>query len=392
MSPSGTTGVAARRRRSRCGAPWWARPRGLVVEVEVAAAGEVRQRVARARHARRQRVAGDGVERDRVQQPQRGAVEADAHGHQTPARVEGDRRALGRVGGRRRRDAAGAQRAGAAVGVGLVGVDVDVRLPVRSHVRVARRSGRGDRLRGGRAAQELVEPGRPGTLRDRHRRRHRRDCRQPGASHDGIIPGMRAGRRRVRVTHPDKMLFPQDGITKADLVAYSRRGRAGDGAPRPRPTAQPAPLQRRAGRPGLLPEGDPARRPRLGPPRPRAQAGRHGLPRAGPGRGDARVARQPELHHAARVDQPRRPPRPPRPPGLRPRPGGRRRGLRARAAHGARAARPARRAGHDRVRHDERLARASTSSCHCAAATASTGWRRPPGRSPPSWSPAAPTS
>ena len=31
---------------------------------------------------------------------------------------------------------------------------------------------------------------------------------------------VRAGRRRVRVTHPDKVLFPDDGITKADLIAY----------------------------------------------------------------------------------------------------------------------------------------------------------------------------
>jgi bifunctional non-homologous end joining protein LigD len=31
---------------------------------------------------------------------------------------------------------------------------------------------------------------------------------------------MRAGRRRVRLTHPDKVLFPADGITKADLAAY----------------------------------------------------------------------------------------------------------------------------------------------------------------------------
>ena len=32
-----------------------------------------------------------------------------------------------------------------------------------------------------------------------------------------------AGRRRVRITHPDKVLFPGDGITKADLAAYYAR-------------------------------------------------------------------------------------------------------------------------------------------------------------------------
>jgi bifunctional non-homologous end joining protein LigD len=33
---------------------------------------------------------------------------------------------------------------------------------------------------------------------------------------------MRVGRRDVAITHPDKVLFPQDGITKADLAAYYR--------------------------------------------------------------------------------------------------------------------------------------------------------------------------
>ncbi|HEX2102575.1 MAG TPA: non-homologous end-joining DNA ligase [Solirubrobacteraceae bacterium] len=33
---------------------------------------------------------------------------------------------------------------------------------------------------------------------------------------------MRAGRRDVPLTHPDKVLFPGDGITKADLAAYYR--------------------------------------------------------------------------------------------------------------------------------------------------------------------------
>ena len=33
---------------------------------------------------------------------------------------------------------------------------------------------------------------------------------------------MRAGRRDVKLTHEDKVLFPRDGITKADLAAYYR--------------------------------------------------------------------------------------------------------------------------------------------------------------------------
>jgi bifunctional non-homologous end joining protein LigD len=31
---------------------------------------------------------------------------------------------------------------------------------------------------------------------------------------------LRAGRRRVRISNPDKVLFPADGITKADLANY----------------------------------------------------------------------------------------------------------------------------------------------------------------------------
>ena len=68
-----------------------------------------------------------------------------------------------------------AERAGVAVGVGLVGVVVDVAAPVRRHERVARRVRRLDGVRrGGRAAEQL-EPGElRGDLGDRRGRRARR--------------------------------------------------------------------------------------------------------------------------------------------------------------------------------------------------------------------------
>ena len=34
---------------------------------------------------------------------------------------------------------------------------------------------------------------------------------------------VRIGRREVRITHPEKVLFPQDGITKRELIEYYRR-------------------------------------------------------------------------------------------------------------------------------------------------------------------------
>jgi bifunctional non-homologous end joining protein LigD len=48
---------------------------------------------------------------------------------------------------------------------------------------------------------------------------------------------MRAGRRDVRLTHPDKVLFGADGITKGDLAAYYR-----DVAPRMVPLVRDRPV------------------------------------------------------------------------------------------------------------------------------------------------------
>jgi bifunctional non-homologous end joining protein LigD len=71
---------------------------------------------------------------------------------------------------------------------------------------------------------------------------------------------MRAGRRNVRITHPDKVLFP-DGITKADLADYYRDV---SGAMLPHVRDRPVSMQRFNGgieRPGFfqkdIPKGAP---------------------------------------------------------------------------------------------------------------------------------------
>ena len=72
---------------------------------------------------------------------------------------------------------------------------------------------------------------------------------------------MRAGRRDVRLTHPDKVLFPDDGIVKADLAAYYR-----DVAPAMVPHVRDRPLSLQRFRDGIgrggffqqrLPQGAP---------------------------------------------------------------------------------------------------------------------------------------
>src|SRR4051794_41884228 len=76
---------------------------------------------------------------------------------------------------------------------------------------------------------------------------------------------MRAGRRNVRITHPDKSLFP-DGTTKADLAAYYR-----DVAPAmlPHVRERPVSMQRFNGgitRPGFFAQEGPKGGPGWGAP------------------------------------------------------------------------------------------------------------------------------
>jgi len=73
---------------------------------------------------------------------------------------------------------------------------------------------------------------------------------------------MRAGRRDVPITHPDKVLFGDDGITKADLAAYYR-----DAAPQMVPLVKDRPVSMQRFNAGIakggffqknLPKGAPA--------------------------------------------------------------------------------------------------------------------------------------
>ena len=163
---------------------------------------------------------------------------------------------------------------------------------------------------------------------------------------------------RVVLSHPEKVLFPADGITKADLADYYEAV-----APVMVPHVRNRPLNLWRWNAGIerqrvvqqeIPKGAPEwvhRVTRAAPARRR----RH--PRDGRRRRHAALAVAGQLHHPARVDQPRRPARPARPHDLRPRPARRGRRLRphprGRAGDGRAAARARARA----LRDDERLAR-----------------------------------
>ncbi|MGZ6706569.1 MAG: non-homologous end-joining DNA ligase [Solirubrobacteraceae bacterium] len=61
---------------------------------------------------------------------------------------------------------------------------------------------------------------------------------------------MRAGRRQVQITHADKVLFPGDGITKADLAAYYR-----DAAPQMVPLVRDRPVSMQRFNDGIAKQG-----------------------------------------------------------------------------------------------------------------------------------------
>ena len=64
-----------------------------------------------------------------------------------------------------------------------------------------------------------------------------------------------AGGHVVKLSNLDKLFWPDEGITKGDLLDYYRRGRAGARAASARPAVHDAPLSRRRVRQGVLPEG-----------------------------------------------------------------------------------------------------------------------------------------
>ena len=159
----------------------------------------------------------------------------------------------------------------------------------------------------------------------------------------------------VKLSHPDKVLFPDDGITKADLAAYYAAV-----AEWMLPHVRDRPLNLWRWNTGIggrlvvqqdIPKGAPDW---VAAGRDAAAQGRQHRARALPGRRHAALAGQPELHHAARLDRAARPARPPRPARVRPRPRGGL-GVRARARGGARGRRAAARARARAVRDDHRL-------------------------------------
>ena len=172
-------------------------------------------------------------------------------------------------------------------------------------------------------------------------------------------------RERRVITHPEKVLFPDDGITKGALAAYYE---AIASIMLPHIKGRPITMERYPsgiGRKGFIQKdvskGFPAWLERVEVPKKDGTVhhpvvGRHSL---------AALARQPELHHAARVDVARTRLQPPRHLRLRSRPVERGSGRASRRS--ARAARPAERARASRAGSRPPARRASTSSFRSTA-------------------------
>ena len=121
-------------------------------------------------------------------------------------------------------------------------------------------------------------------------RLHRVDARRPpappplpraargqggeGRRAGGAVVKVRAGRREIEITHSDRVMFPDAGVTKADLARYYA-AMAGDGAPRPRAAPRPPGVPGRDRGPRALPQERARPLSRLDPPGDGGQARRH---------------------------------------------------------------------------------------------------------------------
>ena len=149
-------------------------------------------------------------------------------------------------------------------------------------------------------------------------------CSWATASTAGFSPSISNGSMRssasssprampdVKLSHPDKVLFPEDGLTKADLAEYYASV-----AEWMLPHVRDRPLNLWRWNTGIdgklvvqqdIPKGAPDWVARVETPRRKGGSDRA---RALPGRRHAALAGQPELHHAARLERAPRPARPP---------------------------------------------------------------------------------
>ena len=196
---------------------------------------------------------------------------------------------------------------------------------------------------------------------------------------------LKIGRRDVRITHEDRVVFPEAGLTKLDLARHYERV-----APAMLPYVRGRPLALQAFPDGIEGDGYFMKAvPRYFP----EWVKRATVPKKGgtithvlaAGRGDARVPDRPERGHCAHMALARRQAAPARPRDARLRPVGRR--ICRRAGGGARRRRPAARRRAGPVRDDHGLPRASTWCARCGADPISPRFTASPARSPRRWSP-----